>query len=116
MMCLAALAIPGARAESVTPPSAPAAASPAPGALSQSKFLGMLYAEIARHTPSENTAGEGEVATSFHVNAQGKIDRIVIDKTTSDAHAEMVRKILGEVRAPPPPGGGLDVGQNFKFH
>ena len=95
---------------------APAPAAEAPAALSQSKFLGLLYSEIARHTPPENKAGAGDVAASFHVNAQGKIDKVVIEKTTSAAHAEIVKKILASVQAPPPPGGSFDVSQSFKFH
>jgi outer membrane biosynthesis protein TonB len=117
----AALAAFGARAEDVKPPPAQAAATPAPAAeapaaLSQSKFLGLLYSEIARHTPPENNAGAGDVAASFHVNAQGKIDKVVIERTTSAAHAEIVKKILASVQAPPPPGGSFDVSQSFKFH
>ena len=117
----AAIAAFGARAEDAQQPPAQAAATPAPAAeapaaLSQSKFLGLLYSEIARHTPPENKAGAGDVAASFHVNAQGKIDKVVIEKTTSAAHAEMVKKILAGVQAPPPPGGEFDVSQSFKFH
>jgi len=87
-----------------------------PTVLSQSKFLGLLYAEIARRTPPQNGAGTGDVSASFHVNAQGKVDKVVIDKTTSAAHSDMVKKILAAVQAPPPPGGGADISQNFKFH
>ncbi|MFO1126071.1 MAG: energy transducer TonB [Methylocystis sp.] len=83
--------------------------------MSESKFLGALYTAIAKRTPSESPAGEGEVTASFHVNAQGKIDRVTIDKTTSPALAEAVKKILSSVDAPPPPGGSMDVGQTFKF-
>jgi outer membrane biosynthesis protein TonB len=85
-------------------------------ALSQSKFLGLLYAEIARRTPPQNPAGKGEVSASFHVNALGKVDKVVIDKSTSPAHAELVKKILAAVQAPSPPGGGTDISQSFKFH
>jgi len=103
---------------------APAAPAPAPAAaalaaapaLSESKFLGVLYAEIARRTPQETTAGAGEVRASFIVGPKGRIDKITIDKTTSPAHAEIVKKILGEVQVPPPPGGSMDVGQTFKFY
>lgn len=91
---------------------APAAAAPA---MSESKFLGALYAAIARKTPAESPAGEGEVTASFHVNGQGKIDKVTIDKTTSPALAEAVKKILATVEAPPPPGGSMDVGQTFMF-
>jgi len=59
--------------------------SEAPANLSQSKFLGLLYSEIARRTPPENKAGAGDVTASFHVNAQGKVDKVVIEKTTSAA-------------------------------
>jgi hypothetical protein len=117
----AALGAWSARAEDAKPSparpaAAPAPAAEAPAALSQSKFLGLLYSEIARCTPPENKAGAGDVAASFHVNAQGKIDKVVIEKTTSAAHAEIVKKILASVQAPPPPGGSFDVSQSFKFH
>jgi TonB family protein len=92
-----------------------AAAPAAVPAMSESKFLGALYAAIARQTPAESPAGEGEVTASFHVNAQGKIDKVTIDKTTSPPLAEAVKKILSSVEAPPPPGGSMDVGQTFKF-
>jgi outer membrane biosynthesis protein TonB len=111
----------GARAENAKPstpptPAAPAPTAEAPGSLSQSKFLGLLYSEIARHTPPENKAGVGDVTASFHVNAKGKVDKVVIEKTTSAAHAEIVKTILASVQAPAPPGGGCDVSQSFKFH
>ena len=92
-----------------------AAAPSAAPAMSESKFLGVLYTAIAKQTPSESPAGDGEVTASFHVNAQGKIDKVTIDKTTSPALAETVTKILSSVEAPPPPGGSMDVGQTFKF-
>ncbi len=91
-------------------------AAPAPSTMSESKFLGVLYSEIERNTPQEHTLGDGEVTASFHVNAAGKIDRVTIDRTTSPAHAEAVKKILAAVAAPPPPGGSMDVGQTFRFH
>ncbi len=100
-------------------PAAPATiggvAAPAAAAMSESKFLGVLYTAIAKQTPSESPAGDGEVTASFHVNAQGKIDRVTIDKTTSPALSETVKKILSSVEAPSPPGGSMDVGQTFKF-
>ncbi|MBM3553225.1 MAG: energy transducer TonB, partial [Alphaproteobacteria bacterium] len=101
-------------------PAAPAAtqgavAPAAVPAMSESKFLGALYTAIAKRTPAESPAGEGEVTVSFHVNAQGRIDKVTIDKTTSPALAEAVKKILSSVEAPPPPGGSMDVGQTFKF-
>lgn len=112
---------PAAPAVATTPkPAAPApvqgAVAPAAApAMSESKFLGALYAAIARQTPTESPAGEGEVTASFHVNAQGKVDKVTIDKTTSPPLAEAVKKILSSVEAPPPPGGSMDVGQTFKF-
>ena len=110
-----------------TPPPAPAApkpaetASPAPAKeepRSESKFLAALYAEIAKQSASEEEKelGEGETTASFHVDASGKIDKVTIDKTTSEAHAAAVKRILAQVSAPRPPGGGMDVGQTFKFH
>jgi outer membrane biosynthesis protein TonB len=87
----------------------------APGALSESKYLSLLYAEIARHTPEENAAGPGEVVASFVVGPAGRVAKVTIDRTSSPAHAEIVKKILSEVVTPPPPGGSMDVGQTFKF-
>jgi len=92
-----------------------AAAPAAAPVMSESKFLGALYTAIAKQTPSESPAGDGEVTASFHVNAQGKIDKVTIDKTTSPALSETVKKILSSVEAPSPPGGSMDVGQTFKF-
>ncbi|NUJ81383.1 energy transducer TonB [Methylocystis sp. FS] len=118
---------PAAPTQSATPAraAAPNAAAPAamgsaaaPAAapvMSESKFLGALYTAIAKQTPSESPAGDGEVTASFHVNAQGKIDKVTIDKTTSPALSETVKKILSSVEAPSPPGGSMDVGQTFKF-
>ncbi|HEY8126276.1 MAG TPA: energy transducer TonB [Methylocystis sp.] len=118
---------PAAPTQSATPgraaapkPAAPAAmqgaaAPSAAPAMSESKFLGVLYTAIAKQTPSESPAGDGEVTASFHVNAQGRIDKVTIDKTTSPALAETVKKILSSVEAPAPPGGSMDVGQTFKF-
>ncbi len=112
-----------APAPSVATPS-PAAPAPAPNAapapapaaaLSESKFLSALYSEIIKRTPQTSPAGAGEVTASFHVNAQGKIDKVTIDKTASPALAEAVKKILASVAAPPPPGGSMDVGQTFRF-
>lgn len=95
---------------------APAPVSSAAPVMSESKFLSALYSEIEKHTPVENTLGDGEVTASFHVNAAGRIDKVVIDKTTSPALSDAVKQILGAVAAPPPPGGSMDVGQTFKFH
>jgi hypothetical protein len=97
---------------------APAAVAPAapPAALSESKFLSLLYSEIAKHTPEDSPAGPGEVTASFIVGPAGRIVKVTIDKTTSPAHAEVVKKILSEVVTPPPPGGSMDVGQTFRFY
>ena len=106
------------------PPAAPkpadtaATAPPQEEIRSESKFLAVLYAEIAKHsaTEEEKELGEGETTASFHIDATGKIDKVTIDKTTSDAHAAAVKRILALVKVPRPPGGGMDVGQTFKFH
>jgi outer membrane biosynthesis protein TonB len=98
------------------PAGAPNSAAPAPSGISESKYLSLLYAEIAKHTPEDNAAGPGEVTASFVVGASGKVEKVTIGKTTSPAHAEVVQKILAEVVVPPPPGGSLDIGQTFKFH
>jgi TonB family protein len=85
--------------------------------LSESKFLSVLYAEIARVGGADETSlGEGSVTASFHVGASGAIDKVTIDKATTPAMGEAVKKMLAKVKVPPPPGGGMDVGQTFKFH
>ncbi len=117
-LLFALLAWGDAHAEAPKPATTPApAAKPAAGAvvMSESKYLSLLYSEIARHTPEENAAGAGEVTASFIVGPSGKVDKITIDKTTSPAHAEIVKKILAAVLVPPPPGGSMDVGQTFRF-
>ncbi len=115
-LCFFFLAFTGvAVAESRAPTSA-SATPPAAPVISESKFLGALYSEIEKHTPAENTLGDGEVTASFHVDAAGRIDKVTIEKTSSPAHANAVKQILGAVVAPPPPGGSMDVGQTFKFH
>lgn len=98
-----------------TAPAAARPAAPSGSAMSESKYLSLLYAEIAKHTPGDNPAGPGEVTASFVVGASGKVEKVTIDKTSSPAHAEIVKKILAEVVTPPPPGGAMDVGQTFKF-
>ena len=120
-----------ALAQSSPPASAAPAVAPTPKAAetaatappkeeirSESKFLAVLYAEIAKQSAveEEKELGEGETTASFHVDATGKIDKVKIDKTTSDAHAAAVKRILTSVKVPPPPGGGMDIGQTFKFH
>ncbi|CAJ0890078.1 hypothetical protein AMST5_04015 [freshwater sediment metagenome] len=107
-------ATPAAPAKPATP-AAPAPATPAAPAMSESKYLGLLYSEIAKHTPEDNPSGPGEVTASFIVGPSGKVEKITIDKTTSPAHAEIVKQILSQVVTPPPPGGSMDVGQTFKF-
>ncbi len=108
-----------AKPVAASPAPAPAAAkpapAPAPSGMSQSKFLGLLYSEISRHTPPENKSGPGEVAASFRVNAQGRIDTVSIGKSSSPAHAEIVKAILAKVQAPPPPAGAFEASQTFKF-
>lgn len=106
---------PAAPAVAVPSAQAPATKPAAPAAMSESKYLSMLYSEISRHTPEENTAGPGEVTASFIVGPKGRVDKVTIDKTSSPAHAEIVKKILSEVVTPPPPGGSMDVGQTFRF-
>ena len=120
-LALIGVGVAGAFAEDAKPAvpaqdNKPTATAPATRpALSESKFLGALYSEIARRTPQENKSGPGEVTASFHVDAHGKVDKVAIDKTTSPAHAEIVKKILESVHVSSPPGGSMDVGQTFKF-
>jgi hypothetical protein len=107
-----------ARAPAAKPKAARApAVKPQPAAgMSQSKFLGALYSEIARRRPEKNSAGPGVVQASFRVNAAGKIDNVSIKNSTSPAHAEVVKRILTKVQAPPPPSGVFEGAQEFKFH
>ncbi|MGJ0507534.1 MAG: energy transducer TonB [Methylocystis sp.] len=112
----AAPTAPAAPAQKPAAPNAPAQApAQAPAAMSESKYLSLLYSEIAKHTPEVNPAGPGEVTASFVVGPAGKVVKVTIDKTTSPAHAEIVRKILSQIVTPPPPGGSMDIGQTFKF-
>lgn len=111
IMCLCAGAV-GA-AEEKQPASAVA---PAPSGLSQSKFLGLLYSEIAKRTPTKNDAGPGSATANFHVDAAGRVDKVIIAASTSPAHAEIVRKILAGLQGPPPPSGSFDGSQKFNFH
>lgn len=106
---------PPAPVPAATAPAAPAKPAPAASGMSESKYLSVLYAEIAKHTPEENSAGPGEVTASFIVGASGKVEKVTIDRTSSPAHAEIVKKILADVVTPPPPGGSMDVGQTFRF-
>jgi outer membrane biosynthesis protein TonB len=111
---------PAAAAKPKASANAPAAAAKprhaATSSMSQSKFLGLLYSEIAKHTPKDNKSGPGAVTASFRVNASGRIDNVSITNSSSAAHASIVRKILASVQAPPPPNGAFDVSQSFKFH
>jgi hypothetical protein len=84
--------------------------------ISHSKFLGLLYSEIAKRTPRDYKAGPGAVSATFRVNSSGKIDNVVIKETTSAEHAAVVKKILANVQAPPPPNGTYEASQSFKFH
>ncbi len=106
---------PSAAQKPAQPPQQQASPAPAPGGLSESKYLSLLYAEIAKHTPEDNAAGPGEVAASFIIGPTGRVTKVTIDRTSSPAHAEIVKKILSQVVTPPPPGGSMDVGQTFKF-
>jgi protein TonB len=106
------LGAPASRAEDAKP----AASAPPVAAMSQSKFVGLLYSEIARRTPRDKLPGPGTVSASFRVNGKGRIDKVDIIKATSPAHAEIVKKTLAQVEAPPPPGGVFEAAQNFTFH
>lgn len=109
-----ALALAGPAQAQAPVPAAPAKPAPASG-MSESKFMGLLYAEIEKHTPEENPAGPGEVTASFVIGPSGRVAKVTIDKTTSPAHAELVKKILSDVVTPPPPAGATDYGQTFRF-
>lgn len=122
ILCLLAGAVGGVKAEDKKQPepaattAAPAAAPASPSGLSQSKFLGLLYSEIARRTPKKSEAGPGSATASFHVAASGQIDKVTISSATSPAHGNIVRKILIGLQGPPPPGGSFELSQTFKFH
>lgn len=117
ILCLLAGAVGGVKAEDKKQPEPATAAAPAsPSGLSQSKFLGLLYSEIARRTPQKSEAGPGSATASFHVAASGRIDKVTISSATSPAHGNIVRKILIGLQGPPPPGGSFELSQTFKFH
>lgn len=116
---LLALSAFGACATEADKSAAPAATAPATTAssgLSQSKFLGLLYSEIAKRTPTASPAGPGSATAHFHIGAAGKVDRVTIARSSSPKHAEIVRKILTGLEVPPPPGGSFDGSQRFNFH
>lgn len=116
ILCLLAGAVGGVKAEDKKQPEPAAAAPASPSGLSQSKFLGLLYSEIARRTPQKSEAGPGSATASFHVAASGRIDKVTISSATSPAHGNIVRKILTGLQGPPPPGGSFELSQTFKFH
>jgi hypothetical protein len=91
-------------------------AAPASSGLSQSKFLGLLYSEIAKRTPMNNTSGPGSATANFHIDAAGRIDKVTIARSSSVKHAELVRKILTGLQGPPPPAGSFEGSQTFNFH
>lgn len=97
------------------PPGLAPAPAPASG-LSQSKFLGLLYSEIAKRTPTVSPAGPGSATASFHIDASGKVDRVTIAQASSVKHGEVVRKILTGLQGPPPPTGSFEGSQKFNFH
>ncbi|WP_246721978.1 energy transducer TonB [Methylosinus sp. H3A] len=97
-------------------PAAPAPATTASSGLSQSKFLGLLYSEIAKRTPTTSPAGAGSATANFHIDAAGKVDKVTIAQSSSPKHAEIVRKILTGLETPPPPGGSFEGSQRFNFH
>lgn len=103
-------------APAATPPAVAAPVESSPAGLSQSKFLGLLYSEIAKRTPATNHSGRGSATASFHVDASGRVDKVTIAQSTSPTHAEIVRKILTGLQGPPPPGGSFDLSQKFNFH
>jgi hypothetical protein len=106
-----------AAVETPAAPGAPADPSPSPAGsgLSQSKFLGLLYSEIAKRTPT-SSPGPGSASASFHIGASGRIDKVTIDQSSSPKHAEIVRKILTGLQGPPPPDGSFEGSQKFNFH
>ncbi|MBY6242563.1 energy transducer TonB [Methylosinus sp. Sm6] len=111
-LCGAAAAVEGKAGETK-----PAAAPPAAfSGLSQSKFLGLLYSEIAKRTPMNNTSGPGSATANFHIDAAGRVDKVTIARSSSAKHAELVRKILTGLQAPPPPAGSFEGSQTFNFH
>jgi len=94
----------------------PALTTPAPSGLSQSKYLGLLYSEIAKRTPTASPAGAGSATANFHIDAAGKVDKVTIAQSSSPKHADIVRKILTGLETPPPPGGSFEGSQRFNFH
>jgi protein TonB len=116
LVLLFALPAAGALATESDKAVASAAATPALSGLSQSKFLGLLYSEIAKRTPTTSPAGAGSATANFHIDAAGKVDKVTIAQSSSPKHAEIVRKILTGLETPPPPGGSFEGSQRFNFH
>jgi hypothetical protein len=116
LLCAGATAAEDKAGEAKTIP-APAVATPTVSSgLSQSKFLGLLYSEIAKRTPMSNASGAGSATANFHIDASGRVDKVTIARSSSAKHAEIVRKILIGLQAPPPPAGSFDGTQTFNFH
>jgi hypothetical protein len=57
----------------------------------------------------------GLVTARFHLDSSGHVDEVKILRASSREHAEWVRKALGRMGLPPPPGGGATLTQNFRF-
>jgi protein TonB len=108
LLMLAGAARAAGESSPVTPPAPPSG-------LSQSKFLGLLYSEIAKRTPTVSP-GPGSATASFHIDASGKLDRVTIAQASSAKHGEIVRKILTGLQVPPPPTGSFEGSQKFNFH
>lgn len=116
LVCVGATAAEDKAGDAKPIPGPAAAASPASSGLSQSKFLGLLYSEIAKRTPMSSKSGAGSATANFHIDATGRVDKVTIARSSSPKHAEIVRKILTGLQAPPPPAGSFDGTQTFNFH
>lgn len=84
-------------------------------AMSVDSYKRLISKKIAERTQVMKAAGPGTVETKFRVNEEGRIDNIVIKKSTNPKHNEHVASILSGVKLPPPPNGPLELGQIFSF-
>ena len=95
----------------------PAPATPAPSGLSQSKFLGLLYSEIAKRTPTDEPRrprlGDGQLPHRRRRQGRQGDDRAVEQPETC---ARSSARSSPACEAPPPPGGSFEGSQKFNFH
>jgi protein TonB len=78
------------------------------------EYAALIAVAIRRHTPATTSIGAGSAHVSFRVNAAGAVIGVSASGS-SPAHAQLARRIVGSVHAPPPPGGSFFGAQDFYF-